>query len=301
MDDGRPEGARPGTPVSDAIDARSFGARLRHARRDRAVSQEWLATGICSTSAISRWEAGQSVPDPKVIERLAERLGIHVSILTGQGFAARLAESPEGFSEIIEAVFDEGSTEAGSHIARWVGLARSILEHADPWAPRENVRGSLAELALSPLTELTPAALESVVLFEKILDLCDEPSTRTVESLGDALMWTTDAPEEIRRRAIELCVLTLVLADMPVSARGIVERLQPPTVSLSTYWVLVHSGVEPPRTARIHPHRSARDRAILVLDQALRGEEPARTAALQGLLAACEDDGLIPALIGRVR
>ncbi|MCF4007597.1 helix-turn-helix domain-containing protein [Corynebacterium uropygiale] len=296
MEDSQPEGAHPtGTP-----DARSFGARLRHARRDRAVSQEWLASGICSTSAISRWEAGQSVPDPEVIERLADRLGIHVSTLTGQGFASRLAESPEGFCEIIEAAFGEGSTEAGSHIARWVRLARRILEQADPWSPWDNLRGALTELALSPLTELTPAAVESVVLFEKILDLCDEPSLHTVEELADALMWTTDAPEEIRRRAIELCVLTLVLADMPVSARGVVERLQPPAVSLSTYWVLIHSGLEPPRTARIHPHRSARDRAILVLDHALREEEPARSAALHCLLAACEDDGLIRALIGRV-
>ena len=62
---------------------------------DRGLSQNALAEGICSASAISRWEAGVHLPPEDAIWSLANRLGIDVSVLTGLGFDTRFAESPD--------------------------------------------------------------------------------------------------------------------------------------------------------------------------------------------------------------
>lgn len=53
----------------------SLGDTLRQLRRQRGLSQEELAEGICSTVSISRIENGNQMPSQQVLEALLEKLG----------------------------------------------------------------------------------------------------------------------------------------------------------------------------------------------------------------------------------
>lgn len=173
-----------------------FGRRLRHARTDRGVSQAGLASGICSASAVSRWEDGQSVPPADIIAELAERLGLGVSVLTGRGFDSRLAESADGFDTLVTVAFGSSPCDASSPMSAWISRARLALETADPWS-QGDPRSVVDDLQVEPLTATTPAALEIVELLDAMADVAADPTTRTVDAVVATLTWTQDAPRDL--------------------------------------------------------------------------------------------------------
>ena len=64
--------------------AQGFARRLKVARQEAGLSQRELATGICSTSLLSRLEAGTRQPSVDTVRDLASRLGVTPSDLTGE-------------------------------------------------------------------------------------------------------------------------------------------------------------------------------------------------------------------------
>lgn len=60
-----------------------FAQRLKAARRNAGLSQQELAAGLCSTSLLSRLEAGSRQPSADTVRDLATRLGVRPSDLTG--------------------------------------------------------------------------------------------------------------------------------------------------------------------------------------------------------------------------
>lgn len=287
-------------------DAVSFGRRLRHARTDRRMSQVGLASGICSASAVSRWEDGQSVPPHDVVRRLAARLGMDVSVLTGVGFDSRLAESADGFGSVLNVAVGSSADDATSPMASWISRARHALECADPWSAGAP-RSVIDDLAVDPLTASSPAALETVELLDALTGVGESPTAQAVDTLVDTLTWTVDAPEPVRRTAVETAVAVLCLEGMPIAAREAVVRAAPATITETTRILLMwDDGVTsrseaevrlPPVTVR----RTARDVAFSVLYRWWGGASGRpdsdfdASAVADAVVASCPGDGLVAA------
>jgi transcriptional regulator with XRE-family HTH domain len=63
---------------------RKLGARIRHLRRRRAMTQRDLSFDGCSYSYLARIEAGDRRPSPRVLVEIARRLGVTPEELTGE-------------------------------------------------------------------------------------------------------------------------------------------------------------------------------------------------------------------------
>ncbi|HEY3764957.1 MAG TPA: tetratricopeptide repeat protein [Gaiellales bacterium] len=63
---------------------RKLGARVRHLRRKRGMTQRDLSFDGCSYSYLARIEAGDRRPSPRVLMEIARRLGVTTEELTGE-------------------------------------------------------------------------------------------------------------------------------------------------------------------------------------------------------------------------
>jgi tetratricopeptide (TPR) repeat protein len=63
---------------------RKLGARVRHLRRKRGMTQRDLSFDGCSYSYLARIEAGDRRPSPRVLMEIARRLGVSTEELTGE-------------------------------------------------------------------------------------------------------------------------------------------------------------------------------------------------------------------------
>jgi transcriptional regulator with XRE-family HTH domain len=63
---------------------RKLGARVRHLRRKRGMTQRDLSFDGCSYSYLARIEAGDRRPSPRVLMEIARRLGVSSEELTGE-------------------------------------------------------------------------------------------------------------------------------------------------------------------------------------------------------------------------
>ncbi|MDK8511413.1 helix-turn-helix transcriptional regulator [Corynebacterium bovis] len=305
-------GPRAGSPSGER--SGGFARRLRHARCDRGLSQAGLASGICSPSAVSRWESGRGVPQPEVLRALADRLWMAVPVLTGEGFDSRLAESPDGFGAVVAAAF--GGDTGGSHsaIAGWVGRVREVLDAATSAPHARGVRSgqpsgllslrdarhTVDDLMVDPLTAATPVALETVELLDALVTLEEEPTAGSVDRLVDTLTWTGDAPEPLRRTAVEVAVAAFVEADMPVAAHAVVTRVAPPEVTPTTAVLLTWSGMRagdvPPAAGR----GSARDGLVALLATLRSRGGPVPPGVVDAVVEASQGDRLVALLAQRL-
>ena len=74
---------------------RKLGARIRHLRRKRAMTQRDLSFDGCSYSYLARIESGDRRPSPRVLREIATRLGVSTEELLGEA-------SPEQRSRSLE-------------------------------------------------------------------------------------------------------------------------------------------------------------------------------------------------------
>lgn len=264
------------------------------------MSQTALASGICSASAVSRWEDGQSVPSDEVVVQLAQRLGIHPDILLHRDFDSRLLSSHADFGELVYIVFGPTGTEVdggnpSSVIGTWIARARYVLACADPWTGGEP-RPVVDELAVDSLTSSNPVALETVELLDAFVRVGEDPSAESVDALVETLTWTVDAPERIRRSAMETVVAVLVFAEMPVAARGAVARVGPTHISETTCVLLESGGQVPP----VYGERSARDVAVSLLARLASESDLGFTATVDAVLSACPGDSMVKEYARRI-
>lgn len=262
------------------------------------MSQAALASGICSASAVSRWEAGQSVPEGAVIVQLASRLGLPVELLSHRDFDSRLLASGEGFSDLITAAVESGwSSESTpgdlSPMASWIARARSVLRYADPWSTGPDPRPVIDDLAVDPLTESAPISLETVKLLDTMVGVRESPTRVAVDALTDTLTWTTDAPATVRTTALETVVAVLVSAGMPVTARDAVTRVSPPEITATTAVLLTWDGSAPGDLPPTVEPRSPRDVAFGLLSQVQDASEQVRQTATDAVVVSCRGDGLV--------
>ncbi|MBP3089105.1 XRE family transcriptional regulator [Corynebacterium sp. sy017] len=255
-------------------DAEFFGRRLRHARMDRGLSQRALALGICSPSAVSRWESGESSPSGEMILRLAARLGIDAHVLSGQGFDSRLAQSDASFDELLHISWDSYAPDSyvqgaqrwcsaddsagcpgasgSSPLNEWMSHAKYIGYHADPWRAASlanptslvNLRNLVDDLAVHPLTVSYPVAAQTVEILDAVVRLKDNPGAEATEVVVETLSGTQHAPAALRRTALEIVVGTYLLAGMPVAAHAALRRAKVVEISLATQVMLCWDGCD---------------------------------------------------------
>jgi tetratricopeptide (TPR) repeat protein len=159
---------------------RKLGARVRHLRRKRGMTQRDLSFDGCSYSYLARIEAGDRRPSPRVLMEIARRLGVSAEELTGEtapqqrprslelldamvlARMGRLDEADELLRGVLREAEVNGDAERVSEACEGLGLvaaarrddeeARRLLEHAlevgtppDP-AQRVQLYGRLQEL-----------------------------------------------------------------------------------------------------------------------------------------------------------
>lgn len=74
-----------------------FGDRLRQLRRSRGLSQDELAALLGTTKQVlSRYETGQRVPRLSVVADYAQKLGVPLSVLSGESPAGEEAPAAHG-------------------------------------------------------------------------------------------------------------------------------------------------------------------------------------------------------------
>ncbi len=283
-------------------DAAVFSFRLRHAREERGMSQTALAAGICSASAVSRWESGRSVPTGAVIARLADRLGLPTEVLTHRDFDSRLLAVGEGFGDLVAAAFGADRIPGeDSPMARWISRARRVADQADPWSTGPGPRPVVDDLAVDPLTASSPVSLEAVELLDAMVRVRDSPSRAAVDTLTDTLTWTAQAPAVIRQAALDTAVAVLVSAEMPVAARDSVTRVTPPGITTTTAVLLTWDGSSADGLPPVVTARSARDVAFSVLARVRDTAAEVRRPVVAAVVASCPDDGLVRRWAERTR
>jgi tetratricopeptide (TPR) repeat protein/DNA-binding XRE family transcriptional regulator len=137
---------------------RKLGARVRHLRRKRGMTQRDLSFDGCSYSYLARIEAGDRRPSPRVLMEIARRLGVSTEELTGEtspqqrprslelldamvlARMGRLDESEELLRGVLREAEVNGDGDRMSEACEGLGVvaaqrhddreARRLLEHA---------------------------------------------------------------------------------------------------------------------------------------------------------------------------
>lgn len=105
----------------------AFGQRLRALRIERGLSQASLAADVISTGYLSRLESGTRPPTKRVIDHLAQRLGVSASAFQAQArplaqMVAAVSSSPDNddlAEPLAEALRKDGEADAA---VRWQAL-----------------------------------------------------------------------------------------------------------------------------------------------------------------------------------
>lgn len=184
--------ATPRTTIDRGTMAREFGARLRKARLAAGLSQQALAEGRYTKAHVSALEKGLSRPSVAALTFFAERLGVSVTRLMGEGavswsrLEADLALAAGRWPEAVDAYED--------------------LLGAEPGAPQraELLLGSAEGLAgLDRGREAVAAAGEAAVLFSKAGRDAEAALARYWLSCGEYQQGNTVEATAILRSVLE--------------------------------------------------------------------------------------------------
>lgn len=144
---------------------RKLGARIRHLRRKRAMTQRDLSFDGCSYSYLARIEAGDRRPSPRVLAEIARRLDVTTEELTGEISTEQRSRS----LEVLDALM---MIRLGQY-AEAEELLRGVLREAEVDADAERMSECYEGLGLIAVRRgRDEAAME---LFERALEIGDPP------------------------------------------------------------------------------------------------------------------------------
>jgi tetratricopeptide (TPR) repeat protein len=122
---------------------RKLGARIRHYRRKRAMTQRDLSFDGCSYSYLARIEAGDRRPSPRVLYEIARRLDVTPEELTGETSTEQRSRSLEALESAM--LIREGRYDDAEE------LLRGVLHEAQVSADAERVSEAYEGLGLVAL------------------------------------------------------------------------------------------------------------------------------------------------------
>jgi HTH-type transcriptional regulator, quorum sensing regulator NprR len=126
----------------------TLGAKIRQLRKQRRMTQQALADGIVTASMISQIEADRAVPSRKVLEQIAERLGVPAS-----HFMEELTQKSDQSSTYRKA---KHLLERGAH-EEALPLLLSLVEHSTPQFREVTIYSDLA-ICYEKLNQLSEAS-----------------------------------------------------------------------------------------------------------------------------------------------
>ena len=122
---------------------RKLGARIRHYRRKRAMTQRDLSFEGCSYSYLARIEAGDRRPSPRVLYEIARRLQVSPEELTGETSTEQRSRSLEALESAM--LIREGRYDDAEE------LLRGVLREAQVSADAERISEAYEGLGLVAL------------------------------------------------------------------------------------------------------------------------------------------------------
>ena len=145
---------------------RKLGARIRHLRRKRAMTQRDLSFDGCSYSYLARIEAGDRRPSPRVLIEIARRLGVSAEELTGETSSEQRSRS----LQVLEAamMIRLGQIDAAGQLLD--GVLHEAEVEADP------VRMSEAYEGLGIVAARAGRDREATDLLERAREVSPDPS-----------------------------------------------------------------------------------------------------------------------------
>jgi tetratricopeptide (TPR) repeat protein len=144
---------------------RKLGARIRHLRRKRAMTQRDLSFDGCSYSYLARIEAGDRRPSPRVLAEIAHRLDVTQEELTGEVSAQQRTRSLEVLDAMMMIRLEQHE-EAEE-------LLRGVLREAEVDADAERMSECYEGLGLIAIRRgQDDKAME---LFERSIEVGDPP------------------------------------------------------------------------------------------------------------------------------
>jgi tetratricopeptide (TPR) repeat protein len=144
---------------------RKLGARIRHLRRKRAMTQRDLSFDGCSYSYLARIEAGDRRPSPRVLIEIAHRLGVTPEELTGEVTSEQRTRS----LEVLDAMM---MIRLGQH-DQAEELLRGVLREAEVDADAERMSECYEGLALIAAHRGRDG--QALELFQQALEVGDPP------------------------------------------------------------------------------------------------------------------------------
>jgi tetratricopeptide (TPR) repeat protein len=144
---------------------RKLGARIRHYRRKRAMTQRDLSFPGCSYSYLARIEAGDRRPSPRVLYEIARRLDVSAEELTGE-------TSTEQRSRSLEALEAAMLTRQG-RLEEAEDTLEGVLREARVSADAERISEACEGLGLVALTR--GDAERASILLHEALDTASDP------------------------------------------------------------------------------------------------------------------------------
>jgi HTH-type transcriptional regulator, quorum sensing regulator NprR len=194
----------------------TLGAKIRQLRKQHRMTQQALAEGIVTASMISQIEADRAVPSRKVLELIAERLGVPASF-----FMEELTQKSDQSSTYRKAkhLLERGAYEEA------LPLLLSLVEHAAPNFREVTIYGDLAA-CYEKLNQLPEASAMYEQVVRCSLERDDVPTAvhayynaghlqRRMGRISHARMYWLRAAELLRRHPeVKMPIAMKVLANL---------------------------------------------------------------------------------------
>jgi tetratricopeptide (TPR) repeat protein len=144
---------------------RKLGARIRHLRRKRAMTQRDLSFDGCSYSYLARIEAGDRRPSPRVLIEIARRLGVSPEELTGEVTSEQRTRSLEVLDAMMMIRLEQ--------YEQAEELLRGVLREAEVDADAERMSECYEGLGL--IAARRGRDSHALELFQQALDVGEPP------------------------------------------------------------------------------------------------------------------------------
>jgi tetratricopeptide (TPR) repeat protein len=185
---------------------RKLGARVRHLRRKKGMTQRELSFDGCSYSYLARIEAGDRRPSPRVLMEIARRLGVTAEELSGETSTEQRSRSLELLDAAM--MIRQGELEDAEELLR--GVLREAEVNGDTQRMSEAYEGlgavaaerGQAAVAMGLLEQARevgapPDPAERVELFGRLFQLY-----RGSGDVARALALLQDCLDQLRRAPV---------------------------------------------------------------------------------------------------
>lgn len=168
-----------------------FGENIKTQRKKRDLTQEQLAEMLGVTSqAISKWERGSALPDISLLPIIANFFCVSVDNLLGVDISRRESAIDDIIAEADKLCTERRYADAVSY------LREALVQY--PAEPR--IMYKLAWNLTGTIREHWENLYEAIEIYEKILEICDNPRLRALVTRD--LMYryyTADEPKKALR------------------------------------------------------------------------------------------------------